>query len=219
MVMVKNIVKFFASRLYLTKQSRRARHWFVVDGDNSLRLDYPLLKDSIVFDLGGYQGQFASDIFSRYCCSVYVFEPVLAFYNAIQKRFERNDYIQVFPFGLAHEKTSAFLNIDSDRSSLVKEGGEKVQLEQFADFLSVHRINSIDLLKINIEGAEYDLLDHIIAADIQKRIKNLQIQFHDFFPNAQSRMQQIQKQLENTHELTWSYPFVWENWRIRENVE
>jgi FkbM family methyltransferase len=214
-----NIIKILASRLYLTRQSRRVRSWFAVDGDNSLRLDYPLSKNSVVFDLGGYKGQFASDIFSKYCCSVYVFEPVIAFSNAIQKRFEANDQIKVFSFGLADKQMSVFLNVDSDRSAIALNGDEKIQLVGYADFLEQHSINYLDLVKINIEGAEYDLLDHIIANNLHKKVKNFQIQFHDFVPNAQGRMVSIQKNLEKTHELTWCYPFVWENWRLKERTE
>jgi hypothetical protein len=39
------------------------------------------------------------------------------------------------------------------------------------------------------------------------------VQFHDFVPNAEPRMRQIQQALAETHELTYAYPFVWENWR------
>ena len=213
-----NIIKTIANRLYLTRQSRRVRPWFAVDGDNSLRLDYSLSKDSIVFDLGGYKGQFASDIFSKYCCSVYVFEPVIAFCNAIQKRFEANDNIHVFPFGLADKEMDVFINVDSDRSAIALKGEERIHLKGFDYFLEQHRIQYVDLIKFNIEGAEYDLLDHIIANNLQKKIINFQIQFHDFVPFAQDRMVSIQKNLEKTHELTWCFPFVWENWRLKEHI-
>ena len=72
---------------------------------------------------------------------------------------------------------------------------------------------SIDLMKINIEGAEYDLLEHLIENKFVENIKDIQVQFHDFVPNAEARMKNIQAGLSKTHYLTYQYPFVWENWR------
>ena len=47
--------------------------------------------------------------------------------------------------------------------------------------------------------------------------KNLQIQFHDFIiDNAEERMKNIQNKLSKTHEITYQYNFVWENWKIKE---
>jgi len=70
-------------------------------------------------------------------------------------------------------------------------------------------------MKINIEGSEYDLLEHLLETNYVKIIKNIQVQFHDFVPNAEKRMKRIQEKLQKTHYLTYQYPFVWENWRIK----
>ena len=52
--------------LYLSPQERRLLPWLAVEGDATLRVDYDLDQDSLVFDLGGFTGQWASDIFGRY---------------------------------------------------------------------------------------------------------------------------------------------------------
>ena len=213
---MKKFSKIIRNRLYLTKQSRRCRPWFAIDGDNTLRLEYPLNENSVVFDLGGYKGQWASDIFSRYCCNIYVFEPVMIFYEAIKKRFKHNNKIRVFPFGLAEQNKTITLGIDKDRSSMFQDSAkvEIVKLRSFKIFLYIQQLK-ISLIKINIEGAEYDLLDFIIQEGLQTCISNIQVQFHDFVPNAEKRRDGIQKILERTHKITWQYPFVWENWEIR----
>jgi len=33
-------------------------------------------------------------------------------------------------------------------------------------------------------------------------------------PDAKARVQNIRRQLERTHRLTYQYDFVWENWRL-----
>jgi len=45
-----------------------------------------------------------------------------------------------------------------------------------------------------------------------KQFKNIQVQFHSFFPNAEERMLTIQSKLKETHRLEWQYRFVWESW-------
>ena len=85
-----------ASKLFYTSpQQKRCIPWFSDNGDKTLRLDYELNNDSIVFDLGGYEGQWASDIFSKYWCFIYVFEPVEKFFNKIEQRFSKNEKIFV----------------------------------------------------------------------------------------------------------------------------
>lgn len=83
------------------------------------------------------------------------------------------------------------------------------------DFIHENGIRVIDLMKINIEGGEQDLWEHTIDNGYVERIKNIQVQFHDFVPTSEHCMQNIQASLSQTHYLTYQYPFVWENWRIK----
>src|SRR3954451_14159129 len=81
-------------------RERVLARWRADHGDERLRLDYALTSSSVVFDVGGYQGQWASDIFSRFLCRVDVFEPVKEFAQEIERRFSGNDAIVVHAFGL-----------------------------------------------------------------------------------------------------------------------
>lgn len=85
-------------------------------------------------------------------------------------------------------------------------------MENFYWTLLAENIDFIDLMKINIEGAEYDLLEHILNRDLAGRINNIQVQFHNFIENCGERMFAIQKKLGETHQLTYQYLYVWENW-------
>jgi cell wall assembly regulator SMI1 len=95
----------------------------------------------------------------------------------------------------------------------------KVKLVCLADFVSENRIRHIDLMKVNIEGGEYDLLEHVIATGLIHRVENIQVQFHDFFPDAVRRMAKIHDELTKTHYLTYQYRFVWENWRLKRGTQ
>jgi FkbM family methyltransferase len=205
-----------SSRFYRSEQQRRVIPWFRDKGDETLRLDYDLNEKSVVFDVGGYEGKWASDIFSRYACSIYVFEPVPHFAANITRRFVRNPRVKVFDFGLAGITRAAQIAVDKDASSVFRQTGsmEEIRLVRACDFINSNDISNIDLMKINIEGEEYDLLDHLLDCGLTKRITNIQVQFHDFVPNAEERMNKIQERLSKTHSLTYQYPFVWENWKL-----
>jgi len=163
-----------------------------------------------------YQGQWASDIFSRYGCFIHIFEPVKEFSNNIEQRFSNNKKIIVHNFGLSNETKNVKLNIDKDSSSVYKKGNNICQISfiEAMKFFKEMKLDKIDLMKINIEGGEYDLLEHLINVGFIKRINNIQVQFHDFVPNAKNRMRRIQNNLKRTHQLTYQYQFVWENWQL-----
>lgn len=193
--------------------------WKKADGNNTLRMDYDLNQQSIIFDLGGYKGQWASDIFARYACQVEIFEPYPLFSDAISKRFKNNPKINVHTFGLDRKYEKQFLAVDADATSLFKtkqsDNVVEVELKCAKDFLKAGGFEQIDLMKINIEGGEYNLLEHLIEEGLITKIKNIQVQFHHFMPNAKERMEAIQASLSKTHQLTYQFEFLWENWQIK----
>lgn len=210
------IKNFIISKIL--KKNRRYREvlkWQKNNCDNTLRLDYPLLSTSIVFDIGGYEGQWTQNIYDKYECQVYIFEPVRKFAEQIKNRFKDNQKILVYNFGLGGDNKEAAIVLSQDGSSTQKRGGEKeiVNLVKISDFIQNNNIEYIDLIKINIEGDEYDLLDDLITSGLSTMVKNIQVQFHNFVPNAKERMKKIQTELVKTHHLTYQYEFVWENWK------
>lgn len=195
------------------------REWKEKRGDQTLRMEYDLDADSTVFDLGGFKGQWASDIYARYRCKIEIFEPYLPFATGIEQRFAKNPDVRVHRFGLDAEDKKMSISPAGDATSLFtneeKSGGEEVNLKRAKGFLQANNFDRIDLMKINIEGGEYSLLEHLIEENLTQNIDNIQVQFHHFMPNAKARMQAIQEGLRKTHELTYQYEFLWENWRKR----
>jgi FkbM family methyltransferase len=194
------------------------REWRQADGDKMMRLDYDLSADAIVLDVGGYEGQWASDIVARYGCRIHVFEPVRQYSLQIARRFERNPLITVHPFGLSvrDEHTHASLAADST-SHVHSRPGEDIVIElRGAD--TVFReldIKRVDLMKLNIEGAEYALLDHLIETGLIHQISDLQVQFHDIGVDSTEKVARLRARLAATHDPTFVFDFVWENWRRR----
>lgn len=210
-----------SKKLYKSQQEKRVAPWFRNQGDKTLRLDYNLNDKSIVFDLGGYEGQWTSDIYSKYCCRIFIFEPVPEFAHNIKQRFLTNPKISVHVFGLAGETCKEKLCVSADGSSVFKQSSNSVEITliKAIDFINENKIHHIDLMKINIEGGEYSLLEHLIETGFITQIDNIQVQFHDFVPNAEQRMKEIQRKMATTHNLTYQYKFVWENWKIKDNYD
>jgi FkbM family methyltransferase len=208
--------------IFSSEMERRVIPWFAADGDRTLRMNYDLDSDSLVLDAGGYLGQWASDIFSRYCCRVIVFEPVERFARGIEERFRKNPRIHVERLGLSAATRSLEIEIAGDSSSVHRRSEkctrETILLKAVDAYFKEAAIHEVHLFKINIEGGEYELLERLIETGLIQIVRDLQVQFHDFVPDAESRMTAIKSQLAKTHFLTYEFPFVWENWRRREVV-
>jgi len=216
---LKRVITRMRVSLFPTEHDKEVKRWFAADGDENLRFDYDLNSESLVIDLGGYKGQWASDIYARFNCHVLVFEPVKSFAEKIEKRFKKNPRVEVFRVALGASKRQDIIALDEDgssvyRNTLVK---ETIQFEDVADFFALHNIISVDLMKVNIEGGEYELLPRLSETGLVRKIKNIQIQFHDFGADSKMHMDAICKELEKTHSPTYQYKFVWENW-VRNDV-
>jgi FkbM family methyltransferase len=193
--------------------------WFRDKGDETLRLKYPLTRDSVVFDLGGYRGDFAAAIHERYGCKVFVFEPVPQFYRMCVERFRGNEAIRCFDYGLSDKEASLEIVLDENGSSFFIDPGENpvltVQTRSVARCIRDLGVRRIDLIKINIEGGEYDVIPALLDSGCIALVNNLQVQFHRFVEGAETRRAEIRRRLANTHSEQWNYEFVWESWALR----
>jgi FkbM family methyltransferase len=217
---IKKIIKSIIS-VKLTNnqiQFERCQPWFAVNGDKTLRLNYNLDENSIVFDLGGYKGEFAEEIYNKYQCKIFVFEPILEFYTIIKNKFSNNPKIVPFQYGLAGKDDEMQISMSDNSSSvfLKTDNSETIQLKSIVAFIHANNITKVDLIKINIEGGEYEVLESLLENNLIGIFENIQVQFHDFlFENAKERMHAIQEKLKQTHQITYQYEFVWENWKLK----
>lgn len=217
--MLARLQKSLRKRFFPTDRDRAIRRWRADKGDATLRLDYPLNQDSIIYDLGGYEGEWAADIFKRYHCQIEIFEPVSDFADKISRRFHDEPRLRVHALGLAGHYGTEELTLDADGSSLFRNTQGcpmvKIELVDVADWFAREKVSKVDLMKINIEGGEYELLERMLETGLTERVDHFQIQFHDLAENSRERMERILAGLAKTHVSTYSYPFVWEGLRLR----
>lgn len=140
-------------------------------------------------------------------------------YDQIKKVCSENEKIQPFQFGLSNSDAAAMMSFDENASSAYRTTRQEV-LVHFRDIVKVlneQELDEIDLIKLNIEGGEYSLLERAIETGKIKRMRNILVQFHDFVDNAVERRQRLHDAMYETHEMVWCYPFIWESWRRRVN--
>jgi FkbM family methyltransferase len=200
-----------------TTMERSHERWVADRGDERLRLDYPLDRSSVVLDVGGYEGRWAEQVAARFGCDLHVFEPVPAYADAIEARLGPGHGVTVHRYGLAGRDGEVAFTLAADGSSALRGIGTPVRVPMRAaagvfDELGLVRV---DLMKVNIEGGEYELLEHLLDRGLMPRIVHLQVQFHDFVPRAAARMDAILTRLAATHAPAWRYPFIWESWTRR----
>lgn len=203
---------------YVAFNQEEFDRWLSDRGDATHRLNYNLSKDSIVFDLGGYKGEWATKILQKYGSKIYIFEPVHKFFEDIKRKFNENPKINCYEFGLGAKDESMEISLTQDSSSVFNTDGDKetISIKSLTNFLNAENISNVDLLKINIEGGEYDLLEDLIINNKLSTFKNIQIQFHRFIPECAERRNKIREELLKTHDLTYNYEFIWENWTLKQ---
>ena len=203
------------------RRQLRERQWYAEDGDRTRRLDYPLGPDAIVLDVGGYDGAWAAGVHAKFGCEIEVFEPISEFAEEVRERFAHNPRVRVHDYGLASEDRQATITLDEGGSSTVIVGAEPresltIELRDAAAVLDDLGRETYDLMKVNIEGGEYELLEHLLKRALVRRIRFIQVQFHPEAPDSEPQMRAVVDGLARTHDLQWRYPWVWESWARRD---
>jgi len=195
-------------------------HWLTKDNDRDttmleeVRYQYHLNANSIVLDIGAFKGIFATGISNRYHCWIHCFEPVRQYYEELYQLHLPSKVI-LHDYGVGPRTESAQIHVAGDRSSviLVSEQCETITIRSISEIWGDLSLSIVDLVKINIEGMEYDLLDNIIERGLHTRMRNIQVQFHEI-PDYEARLAGIRAVLQKTHRQTYCWHMIWENWEL-----
>lgn len=177
-----------------------------------LRYQYNLTPDSLVIDVGAYHGNFSREISRLYGCKIWAFEPIRVWFDWAIKN--QSDKVTVFPFGLGAAGGFREFYIKGDMSGEHAEGLCAIVSIAPVDILFAW--SNVHLLKLNIEGGEFEVLETIIGKGKVGIFRDIQVQPHGVVPNAEARWAAIQSDLLKTHHLTYDFPWVWQNYRRNE---
>lgn len=173
--------------------------------------DYNLNDMSIVFDVGGYKGDFSHYIREKYKCPVHCFEPV--FVRDLKERFKEDPLVFIYDCALSDSNTEAEIIVNNNSTSLFMGEGEKqlVKVRDIYFFIKAQALPRIDLLKLNCEGAEYPILDKLSENDWLKNVKELIIQFHGIVGKSKEDQE---NRLKQTHANKFKNEH-WQHWKLK----
>jgi FkbM family methyltransferase len=191
-------------------------------------VDVDLDDGSTVLDVGAYVGEWSERILRQadergvQQLHIHAFEPEPGSVKELHEAVGADPRVQVHPFGLGGHDRHAQLAVGGLGSSVFVDPATpgfltatEVELRDVDAVLSSLGVDRIDLIKVNIEGGEFELLDRLHEARWLSRTGVVIVQFHEFGPDAYRARRRNRRQLAETHHCTWSYPWVYERWDPR----
>ncbi len=154
-------------------------------------------KQVTVFDVGAHHGNYASEILSRIDSKVnlFCFEPSKQNFEYLKKRLGGIDNVKLLNFGFSNKEENATLYCFAEGTTVSslynRNKGEdliktdEINLKILDDFCRDEGIESIDFLKIDVEGHELKVLyggQNLIQSNL---IEFIQFEFGS--PNVESR--------------------------------
>jgi len=170
------------------------------------RLIHP---NSIVLDIGANHGDFAHTMIQQYQCRVIAAEPV----ENLCRRIPLHPLLNLFPVALGGQNRSISMNVFAERcASLLGSVGpaEKLTLQpvQMITLTELRRrvhAERVDILKLDIEGAEIDVFNATSDEELQS-IMQITVEFHDFlYPELRTAVHQIRDRMRRIG--FWELPF------------
>ncbi len=142
-----------------------------------------LSSKSIILDLGANYGRFSQQMADRFGCKCYAVEPSPQVFSDLVQ----TDLIQKFQVAISRETGPLEFHVDSNElaSSLLKGPNSKqvrgvtVRGVRLEDFVRELGLREVSLIKMDIEGAEIDVLDSC-TDEFLSAVPQLSIEFHDF---------------------------------------
>src|SRR3990167_4494328 len=117
--------------------------WFDVDGDNTLALDWDLQAFATVWEIGGFEGRWARQMYNKVRTSfIHIFEPQLWAAQKLVGEFEDETFVRVYPYGLivtdkVEWEVLPIGDYHTDGASLIKPGVRDTGLGVFRDYTEI----------------------------------------------------------------------------------
>ena len=155
--------------------------WMIQEYSNS---GFDINDSDIVIDIGAHIGLFA--LFASQFCKqgkIYCFEPIKENYELLVENINSNKIKNIIPFNFAVSKESdsvkIFLNDDYSGHSMFLETNNFVivKSKSLLDIFSENNIQECNFLKLDCEGAEYDIINSL-PSDFLNKIKKSVIEYH-----------------------------------------
>lgn len=142
----------------------------------------PITADSVVIDLGVNHGEFATSIIERFGCRVVGVEPVAELRRVVPP----DPRLTVEPLAITGDGRPVTLFVNHTTcatidTNLTQSGAPSVAVQSttLAELLDRHHIEQAALIKVDIEGAELEMIEAADDATL-RRADQMTIEFHEF---------------------------------------
>jgi len=168
-------------------------------------LFYEMPDGAICVDCGGNTGKFTDLVLFCGGKSI-IFEPNPFLVKLMQRKFRDNESVQIqssaistkneiveFNFGEYTDQSGSIHKNKRNQSGIGKT--MEVQAVDFAKFLKkLHKKTGvIYLCKIDIEGAEFEVIEHLISTGAYKLCRNIVVETHPrFFKDGKARLKKLE---------------------------
>jgi len=189
-----------------------------------------LTGDSIVVDVGAYKGEFCEKLSSKCQCKIYAYEPVEKYYKELIDKINVNKTMKnVLPHkvALSTKESKEEIVVSDEGSTLTRYSRDMSGTTEVIDTIDVvdeldwimneNKKEEIDLIKINIEGGEFDLLPVLIDSGTISKIKNVHVQFHSFVQNSYIKYLAIKQEMSKTHDVVLDSLWKWTFWTRKDS--
>ena len=141
-------------------------------------------NNDVIIDIGAHIGLF-SLLVSKFCYSgkIFCFEPNQENFDMLTSNINYNKLKNIIPFNLAVTKNESevklFLDDDQSAHSIFPNGSKSIAVDSISlqKIFDEKKISACKLLKLDCEGAEYDIIDSLPAEYLDK-IQNMAIEYH-----------------------------------------
>lgn len=191
---------------FIDVEEKREKQWYG-NGYGGFYVDPTLVPDqAIVYSFGiGEDISFDKAIISKHGCQVYGFDPTPKSINYV-KNNETPEAFNFHPYGIGEKTEMVTFHLPKNKDhvsgsvydhKLVDEHNSvEVLLKEFKEIVSELGHDRIDVLKMDIEGSEYVVMDGILKSGIP--IQQILVETHErFFEDGKEKGKKFFKQLHD----------------------
>jgi len=207
---LKKIKYFFEGKYISVNINKISKQWFGNQYGGFYLAQNSIDKSSIFYSIGiGEDISFDEGIMDRYGCKVFAFDPTPKSVVWVKENVTTQNFV-FSPIGVAKEKGSRKFYLPTNNShvsgsihdikTINNSNSIDLKFDSLSNIMKDNNHSKLDLLKMDIEGAEYEVIDHIQKNNID--IKQILVEFHPHFEKDGKK--KTKKAIEKLEKMVYS---------------
>lgn len=169
-------------------------------------------ENSTVIDVGGHIGIF-SVYASQFCKNgrILTFEPITDNFKVLEENLSLNEFTNIKVFNVAvagrQSKVKIFHNEDQAAHTIYGEGDKHTEINAISlrEILDSNGVQKCDLLKLDCEGAEYEILA-FLPDEYFERISRICMEYHPI-ENWNKHLTELISRLKKLNYKVTTFPY------------